>query len=203
MNTSGIVVVGASAGGIQAIRNLVGSLSPKFPLPVCVVVHISPYSAGLLGEILDRSGPLRASNARDLERLYPGRIYVAPPAHHLIVGPGVLRLINGPRENWVRPAIDPLFRSAAQVYGPTTIGVVLTGNRHDGTQGLWAINGVGGTAIVQDPSDAEFPSMPRSALQFVDVDYCVRLSEMPSLPNRLASNEPEDGGDRSPSSLEA
>jgi two-component system chemotaxis response regulator CheB len=191
MRTGGIVVVGASAGGIEALRNLVAGLSPEFPLPVCVALHVSPHSRGLLGEILDRSGPLRANNARGFERLRPGRIYVAPPDRHLIVGPGVVRLTTGSRENGFRPAIDPLFRSTAQVYGPEAIGVVLSGNLHDGTRGLGAIKDLGGVAIVHDPSDALFPSMPRNALQHVNVDHCVRLSDMASLLNRLATTETE------------
>src|SRR5512138_1367221 len=99
MRNRGIVVVGASAGGVEALQNLVADLSPKLPLPVCVVLHVSPHVSGLLDEILDRSGPLKARNARDFERLRPGRIYVAPPDHHLIVEPGLVRLTRGPREN--------------------------------------------------------------------------------------------------------
>lgn len=189
MRTRGIVAVGASAGGINALRNLAAGLSPQFPLPMCVVVHVWPHSPGLLGEILDRSGPLRANNARQCERLRPGRIYVAPPDYHLIVEPGVVRLTRGLREDRFRPAVDALFRSAAQVYGPAAIGVVLSGNFDDGTGGLCAIKKLGGIAIVQDPSDAVFPSMPRSALQHVSVDHCVRLSDMASLLNRLATTE--------------
>lgn len=189
MRTSNIVVVGASAGGVDALRTLVAGLSPEFPLPVCVVVHVSPDSPGLLGEILDRSGPLRAKNACEFQRLRPRCIYVAPPDHHLMVEPGVVRLTRGPRENRFRPAIDPLFRSAAQVYGPAAIGVVLSGDLDDGTAGLWAIKQLGGIAIVQDPGEALFPSMPQSALQYVNVDHCVRLSDMASVLNRLAATE--------------
>jgi two-component system chemotaxis response regulator CheB len=124
----------------------------------------------------------------------PGRIYIAPPDYHLIVEPGVVRLTRGPRENRFRPAIDPLFRSAAQVYGPAAIGVVLSGNLDDGTGGLRAIKELGGIAIVQDPNDAQFPSMPRSALRHVSIDHCVRLSDMSSLLNRLATTEAEAAG---------
>jgi two-component system chemotaxis response regulator CheB len=187
MRTRGIVVVGASAGGIEPLRDLVAGLSPGFPLPVCVVLHVSPHSRGRLDEVLDSSGPLRANNARAFERLRPGRIYVAPPDYHLIVEPGVVRLTRGPRENRFRPAIDPLFRSAAQVYGPAAIGVVLSGDLDDATAGLGTIKALGGIAIVQDPSDATFPSMPRSALRHVNVDYCIRRSDMASLLNWLAT----------------
>ena len=178
-------------------------VSPEFPLPVCVVLHTSPHSLGLLGEILDESGPLRAKNARAFERLRPGRIYVAPPDYHLIVEPGAVRLTGGPRESWFRPAIDPLFRSAAQVYGPAAIGVVLNGNLDDGTGGLQAIKELGGVAIVQDPSDAMFSSMPCSALRHVNVDHCVRVSDMASLLNRLATTEAKAAGAPGRRSLEA
>jgi two-component system chemotaxis response regulator CheB len=202
MREKGIVVVGASAGGIQALRSLVAGLSPEFPLPICVVLHVSPRSPGLLGEILDRSGPLRAKNARDFERLRPSRIYVAPPDHDLIVELGGVRLTRGARENRFRPAIDSLFRSAAQVYGHVVIGVVLSGSLDDGTAGLWAIKHLGGIAIVQDPRDARFPSMPRSALQHVNVDHCVRLSDMAPLLNRLATTGAEAVGVPGPRSLD-
>jgi two-component system chemotaxis response regulator CheB len=191
MRRTGIVVVGASAGGVEALRRLVAGLSPEFPLPICVVLHVSPRSPGLLDEILDRAGPLRAKNACAFERLRPGRIYVAPPDRHLIVEPGVVRLTRGPRENWFRPAINPLFHSAARVYGPAAIGVVLSGNLHDGTAGLGAIKELGGIAIIQDPADALFPSMPRNALESVNVDYCVRRSDMASLLSRLAARQAE------------
>ena len=128
MRTKQIVVIGASAGGIEALRELVAGFPPDFPLPIGVVLHTSPQSPGVLDAILRRAGRLPATNAKDRERLKPGHIYVAPPDCHLLVEPGRLRVTKGPRENRFRPAIDPLFRSAAQVYGPGTIGVVLTGN---------------------------------------------------------------------------
>jgi two-component system chemotaxis response regulator CheB len=186
-----IVVVGASSGGIEALRVLAASLPPDFPAPICVVVHTSPQSPGLLDSILTRAGALPAIVPEDRTRLRLGRIYVAPPDHHLVVEPGVLRLSRGPRENRFRPAVDPLFRSAAQVYGPGAIGVVLTGNLDDGTAGLWAIKQLGGIAIVQDPDDAMFPSMPRHALEGVRVDHVVALDRLGPLLVRLLSSEPE------------
>src|SRR5687767_3732333 len=152
-----IVVIGASAGGVDALRAIVAALPADFPAPICVVVHTSPQSPSILDQILDRAGPLTAAAACNGERIRPGRIYVAPPDCHLVIEPGVLRVTRGPKENRFRPAVDPLFRSAAQVYGPAATGVVLTGNLDDGTAGLWAIKQLGGISIVQDPADALFP----------------------------------------------
>src|SRR5688572_9621009 len=147
-----IIVIGASSGGIDALRSLVSALPADLPAPIAVVIHTSPQSPAVLHEILGRSGPLRAVKARNGLRLEAGTIYVAPPDNHLLIEPGSVRLTKGPRENRFRPAIDPLFRSAAQVYGPAAIGVVLTGNLDDGTAGLLAVKQLGGTAVVQDPS---------------------------------------------------
>src|SRR5215210_6092081 len=172
-----IVVVGTSAGGVEALRVLVGGLPADFAGSVFVVMHTAPDSPGVLAQILDRSGPLPAANASNRERIRPGRIYVAPPDSHLLLEPGVVRVTHGPKENRFRPAIDPLFRSAAQTYGPQAIGVILTGGLDDGTAGLWAIKRLGGTALVQDPEEALVDSMPRSALRHVEVDYCLPLVE--------------------------
>ncbi|HEV2863494.1 MAG TPA: chemotaxis protein CheB [Pyrinomonadaceae bacterium] len=188
-----IVVIGASAGGLEALRSLVAALPADFPASVFVVLHTSAESPGLLAAILDRSGPLPADTASDGEHIRPGRIYVAPPDHHLVVEPGVVRTTRGPRENRFRPAIDPLFRSAAQVYGPRVVGLILTGYLDDGTAGLWTVKQLGGTAVVQDPADALVDSMPLSALQHVKVDYCVRLSEMAPLLVRLAGEAADEG----------
>jgi two-component system, chemotaxis family, protein-glutamate methylesterase/glutaminase len=197
MHTKHIVVVGASAGGIEALRELVANLPANFPAAVCVVLHTSPQSPGVLDAILSRAGPLRATNGRDRERLNPGHIYVAPPDCHLLVEPGIIRVTKGPRENRFRPAIDPLFRSAAQVYGPRAIGVVLTGNLDDGTAGLWTLKQLGGTAIVQHPDEAMFPDMPRNAMSHVQVDYAVPLAEIPPLLVHL-TEEPVSDSTRVP-----
>jgi two-component system chemotaxis response regulator CheB len=189
MRSKHVVVVGASAGGIEALRELVAGLPADFPAPVCIVLHTAPQAPGVLDAILSRSGPLPARNARDRDRLEPGRIYIAPPDCHLLVEPGRTRVTKGPRENRFRPAIDPLFRSAAQVFGPAALGVVLTGNLGDGTAGLWTIKQLGGTTIVQDPADALFPAMPQSALHHVRIDYVLPLSEIPSLLVRLTAEE--------------
>jgi two-component system, chemotaxis family, protein-glutamate methylesterase/glutaminase len=187
MQNRRIVVVGASAGGIDALRVLAAALPPDFAAPVCVVVHTAPQSPGILHEILARAGSLPAISPRNRERLLPGRIYVAPPDCHLLVEPGRLRVTKGPRENRFRPAIDPLFRTAAQVYGPGAIGVVLTGHLDDGTAGLWAIKRLGGTAVVQDPADAMYPSMPESALRHVEADHRVPLADIAPLLARLTA----------------
>lgn len=187
-----IVVIGASSGGIEALRTIAAGLPASFAAPLCVVVHISPDSPALLDGILSRVGPLEAVVPDEpTVRLQPGRIYVARPDHHLLVEPGLLRLTKGPRENRFRPAIDPLFRSAARVYGPGAIGVVLTGNLDDGAAGLWTIKRLGGTAIVQDPQEAQFPSMPESALSAVDADYVVGIGAIAPLLVRLLEDTAE------------
>ena len=190
MATKHLVVIGASAGGIEALRDLVGGLPADFRAAIAVVLHTSPQSPGILHEILSRSGPLPALDPHDGERLKAGHIYVAPPDFHLVIEPGRVRVTKGPRENRFRPAIDPLFRSAAQVFGPATIGVVLTGNLDDGTAGLWTIKQLGGSTIVQDPEDAMFPSMPRRALEAVAADYVVPLPDIAALLVRLTTGEP-------------
>jgi two-component system chemotaxis response regulator CheB len=187
MQINRVVVIGTSAGGIETLRTLMTALPADFAAPVCVVMHTAPQSPGVLAEILSRAGRLPAVNARNAERLTPARVYVAPPDFHLTIEPGRVRVTKGPRENRFRPAIDPLFRSAAQVYGPGAIGVILTGNLDDGTAGLWAIKQLGGVAIVQDPGDALFPSMPRSAAEHVKVDHCVPVAEIGALLVSLTS----------------
>jgi two-component system, chemotaxis family, protein-glutamate methylesterase/glutaminase len=176
MQNRHLIVIGASAGGIEALRELVAQLPADFPAPIAVVLHTAPQAPGVLHEILARSGALPAVSPSSGERLKSGHIYVAPPDFHLLIEPGMVRITKGPRENRFRPAIDPLFRSAAQVYGPRAIGVILTGNLDDGTAGLWAIKQLGGVAVVQDPDDAMFPSMAESAIRHVNVDHVVPLS---------------------------
>src|SRR4030095_10702472 len=185
-----IVVIGASAGGIDALRIEAPSLPEDFEAPLCVVMHTAPDSPGTLHGILARAGTLAAIAALDGMRLRAGHIYVAPPGPHLVIEPGRLRVTRGPRENRFRPAIDPLFRSAAQVFGPAAIGVILTGNLHDGVAGLWAIKKLGGTAIVQDPDDALFPSMPHNALQNVAVDYRLPITDIGPLLSELIAVAP-------------
>jgi two-component system chemotaxis response regulator CheB len=178
MTSRHLVVIGASAGGIETLRELVAHLPADFSAPIAIVLHTSPQSPGVLPGILTRAGQLPAQHARNGERLRGGHIYVAPPDYHLLVEPGRLRLTKGPRENRFRPAVDPLFRSAAQVYGPLAIGVVLTGNLDDGVAGLWTVKQLGGVAIAQDPADALFPSMPQNAIRHVPVDHVAPVAEI-------------------------
>ena len=160
-----------------ALQRLVKDLPAALDATVFVVQHVAPHSPGLLAEILSRVGDLPVSYPKTDERLKRGRIYLAPADHHLILeAPDRMRVTRGPKENRARPAIDPLFRSAALAFGQRVIGVILTGLLDDGTSGLRAIKECGGIAIVQSPSDAEAPSMPLSALSNVDVDYCLPLS---------------------------
>src|SRR3954468_990398 len=191
MRSKHIVVIGASAGGLEALRAIVGALDPDFAAPICVVLHTSPQSPGLLDGILTRSGKLEATNAVNGERLRPGHIYVAPPDFHLVIEPGIVRVTKGPRENRFRPAIDPLFRSAGQVYGPAAIGVILTGSLDDGTDGLSAIKRLGGCAIVQDPMEALFPSMPQHAIDHVEIDYILPLAQIAPMLVRLTASAVE------------
>jgi two-component system chemotaxis response regulator CheB len=168
-----IIAVGASAGAFDVLRELVAGLPANFAASVLIVRHLPAEGPGLLPEILSASGPLPAIHPADGEALRPGRIYVAPPDHHLLVERERVRLTRGPKENRFRPAVDALFRSAAYAFGPRVIGVVLSGYLDDGTAGLWAIKDCGGIAIVQDPAEALYPSMPNNALRHVAVDYVV------------------------------
>src|SRR5581483_492929 len=176
-----IVGIGTSSGGIEALRVLLAALPADFPAPICIVIHTSTESPGIVPGILSRITPLPVRYAADGDALRAGHVYVAPPDRHLLVEPGRARVTKGPRENRFRPAIDPLFRSAAQVFGPGAIGVVLTGSLDDGTSGLDVIKRLGGTAVVQDPEDALYPSMPQSAIAHVAVDYVVPLAQLAPL----------------------
>jgi two-component system chemotaxis response regulator CheB len=179
-----LVVIGASAGGISALIRLAETLPAGFPAPVCVVQHVGA-NPSLLPELLSGRGPHPAVHGRDRQLLTPGVIHVAPPDQHMLVEGRYLRLTRGPRENHTRPAIDPLFRSAALAWGPRAIGVVLTGYMDDGSAGLLAIKDSGGIAVVEDPATAAEPSMPQSAMDTVDVDYSVPIDEVGPLLSRL------------------
>ncbi|HEU4657852.1 MAG TPA: chemotaxis protein CheB [Capillimicrobium sp.] len=165
-----IVVIGASAGGVESLTQLVRDLPAELPAAVAVVLHLPPSATSVLPSILNRSGALPALAATDGEAVAPGRIYVAPPDHHLIVGPGELTLSHGPTENGHRPAIDTTFRTAALSYGPRAIGVVLSGTLDDGAAGLAVIKDHGGTTVVQTPDDAAYRGMPEAALAATEVD---------------------------------
>jgi two-component system, chemotaxis family, protein-glutamate methylesterase/glutaminase len=183
------VVLGASGGGVEALSHIVHGLPPTLPAAVAAVLHRAETGPNVLVTILARAGGLVAREASDGMSIENGHLYLPPLDHHMLVEDGRFRLSRGPKENYVRPAIDPLFRSAARNFGPRTIGVILTGSLDDGTAGLLAIKRRGGLAIVQDPDDAMFPGMPRSAVEHVQVDYCVALSEIPELIADLAGSE--------------
>ena len=180
-----IVVIGASMGGVEALSELVAQLPQDLPASVCIVLHVTAEHRSFLPQILSRVGPLPAKHPRDHAPLEQGRIYVAPNDHHLLLEEGKVRVIKGPLENGHRPAVDPLFRSAARIYGPRVVGVVLTGSRNCGTAGLLAVKSQGGIAVVQDPDDAACADMPRSAMQYVSVDHRVPLRQMGALLSRL------------------
>jgi two-component system chemotaxis response regulator CheB len=181
-----IVVVGGSAGALDAVTVIVGGLPPGLPAAVFIVLHASPYMPSLLPEILNRCGPLPVAVARNGERVTPGRIYVARPDHHLVLEAGRVRVTRGPKENRFRPAIDPLFRSAALAYGPRVVGIILSGGLDDGAAGLWAIKTRGGVAIAQDPEEAPHSSMPESAMRQTRVDYCLPAADIAPTLARLA-----------------
>ncbi|MBI3941789.1 MAG: chemotaxis protein CheB [Chloroflexi bacterium] len=191
MGQRDMIVIGASAGGVEILKTLVQGLPADLPAAIFVVLHITAGGVGALARILDRTGPLRARRATDGEPIVPGQIYVAPPDHHILVKEGHVHVTRGPKENRVRPAIDPLFRSAAIAYGSRVIGVILTGMLDDGTAGLLAVKSCGGVAIVQDPEDALFPGMPSSAIHFVDVDYKVPAAQIPALLVKLVQQKLE------------
>ena len=189
MPTKDIIVVGASAGGVEALRRLCAALPADLPAVVLVVQHLSPSARSVLPQLLSRVGPLPATSPADGEMLEAGRIYVGGPDHHMLVRQGKVLMRRGPYENRTRPAVNALFRSAAVAYGSRVIGVVLTGLLDDGTDGLIAIKAAGGTSIVQDPKDAEWPSMPRNALQRDHVDHAVALDDLGALLARLTREE--------------
>jgi two-component system chemotaxis response regulator CheB len=185
------IFIGASSGGVYAMLDLVAALPAGFPAPIFFVQHIGARPSEL-AQLLNRRGPNPAVQAREGDVPVAGTIYVAPPDHHMLLEGGVVRLNRGPKEHHARPAIDPLFRSAALSCGPAAIGVVLTGGLDDGSAGLRAIKDCGGIAVVQDPEDAHEPSMPRAALDAVEPDHVVALAELPALLQRLAVPRPVD-----------
>jgi two-component system chemotaxis response regulator CheB len=173
-----MVTIGASAGGVEALSRLMGMLPSELPASVFVVLHLLPTGTSVLPAILDRRGNLPCASARDGEPIERGRVYVAPPDQHMLIDDGHVSLTRGPRENGLRPAVDPLFRSAARAYRERVVGVVLSGALDDGTDGLRFIQARGGVALVQDPREALYPGMPQSAIEHNAVDQIVPLAEM-------------------------
>ncbi|HUQ82783.1 MAG TPA: chemotaxis protein CheB [Gemmatimonadaceae bacterium] len=171
MTRCNVIVIGASAGGVNSLMRLVSLLPANLSAAIAVAVHVPERARSVLPSILSRHGPVPATHATDGEPLAHGHIYVAPPGYHLLVKRGRLRVVNGPHENGHRPSVDPLFRSAARAHGRRAIGVILSGSLDDGTAGLLSIKDAGGTALVQDPSEAMFDGMPVSAIENVSVDF--------------------------------
>src|SRR5215472_8612275 len=184
-----IIVIGGSAGGFEAIQDLVAGFPPDLAGAVFVTLHIYERSEGILPALLNRAGPLPAAHAVDGEAIRAGRIYVAPPDYHLVIAPGRVLLSHGPKENMQRPCVNVMFRSAAAVYRERVAGVLLTGLLDDGAAGLWEIQQNHGATIVQDPEEATFRSMPDSAIRGLNVQYIVRLEEMALLLSRLAVSD--------------
>jgi two-component system chemotaxis response regulator CheB len=182
-----IVVIGASAGGVEALQQLVALLPADYPGTIFVTLHMAREGRSVLGTILDRSGPLPATTAEDGAPIKRGRIYVARPDYHLVIRPNRVNVIRGPKENSHRPSIDVMFRSAAQSYGPRVVGVVMSGFRDDGTAGLAEIKKAGGVAIIQDPAEAAVPQMPQHAAEKVKPDYVLAIGEIPEVLMHLAS----------------
>jgi two-component system, chemotaxis family, protein-glutamate methylesterase/glutaminase len=196
-----IVVVGASAGGVEALTSLVGSLPGDLPASLFVILHVPATGSSALPDILTRHGPLPASHAKDGEPLEQRRIYVAPPDHHLLLRAGHVHLSRGPRENGHRPAVDPLFRSAAWEHAARVVGVVLSGALDDGTAGLLAIKSRGGVAIVQQPEEALYPGMPLNAIEHVHVDHVLPAAAIADALTRLAAEPAVQPASPAPSDM--
>ncbi|WP_372664628.1 chemotaxis protein CheB [Amycolatopsis kentuckyensis] len=194
-----VVVAGASAGGVEALRALVRSLPADFPATLLVCMHLSPGARSALPQILDRAGPLPALPATHGAPLRPGVIYVAPPDRHLLTDDGSVILTQGPTENGHRPAINATFRSAAVTAGPRTIGVILSGTLDDGAAGLRAIVECGGLAVVQDPADAIYSGMPESALAAVDAEFVLPASELGAALDKLTRVPLDQSAEPTPS----
>ena len=190
MELNRLIVIGASAGGVTALLQLAAELPHGLQAAVLIVLHVGSHQSEL-PKLMSSRAVLPVAHAQDGEQIEPGTVRVAPPDHHLLVAGGRLLLSRGPKENFARPAIDPLFRSAALAYGPSTVGVVLTGMLDDGTAGLQVVKECGGIAVVQDPQDALEPSMPASALRYVAVDHCLPLAAIAGLLTSL-SRQPSD-----------
>jgi two-component system chemotaxis response regulator CheB len=176
-----IIVIGASAGGVEAVVSLVGQLPAGLPAAIFVVIHFPPQATSVLPYLLNRAGKLEAHHASDGEKIQHGHIYVALPDWHLLLHTDHVQITRGPQENRHRPAIDPLFRSAALHHGGRVVGVLLSGMLDDGTAGMQAIKARGGVTICQDPTEAIYPPMPRNAIEQVGVDHVLPLRQIATL----------------------
>ncbi len=185
-----IIVIGASAGGLEACRKVVEAFPEDLEAAVFIVIHIPAQGVSVLPDLLSKWGNLPAVHPKDGDLIRPKAIYVAPPNHHMLVKPHLVRIVSGPYENNSRPAVDPLFRTAARAYGRQVIGVILSGNLDDGTAGLRVVKKKGGTTVVQDPAEAAFKGMPASAVESGMVDYILSINEIgPFLVSRVESEQ--------------
>ena len=188
-----LILIGASAGGVEALSAIFAELPATLPAPVLVVAHVGARKS-VLPEILGKTSALPVRFAEEREPVRPGRILLAPPDRHMLVanmaGQASIELTRGPKENHTRPAIDPLFRSAAAAFGPKVVGVILSGYLDDGTAGLQAVKACGGKALVQEPQEAQAPSMPQSAIDHVEVDWRLPVAEIAPALLALASGKP-------------
>ena len=185
-----IIVIGTSAGGLKALSAVLSSLPAGIGAAIFVVQHVAADRKSDLPRLLGDVCDLPVTHPMDREPFELGHVYVAPPDHHLLLNADTMRVIRGPQENRFRPSIDALFRSAARVFGSRVIGLVLTGYLDDGTVGLQTIKKRGGITVVQDPAEAEYPSMPKSALRYVKVDYTVPVAEAGALLTDLVATSP-------------
>jgi two-component system chemotaxis response regulator CheB len=198
LNHGAGVFIGGSAGGIEALAELLSHLSPSLAAPVLVVLHVGTSGMSVLPAILDRVGSMHALTPANGETLESGVIYVAPRGRHMLVEEGHVLLNEGPTEHGLRPAIDPMFRSAARTYGAQAIGVIVSGMLDDGTAGLGEIRARGGWALVQRPAEAAFPSMPESAIASVDVDFVLPGAELANRIEELVSSPTTREADAAP-----
>jgi len=190
-----IIVIGGSAGSLDVLGEIVARLPYDLQAAVFIVLHISPTRESSLPEILTRKGTMPAVHPTDYQPIEYGHIYIAPPDRHMLIENRHINIVHGPKENRSRPAIDPLFRSAAINYGPRAVGVVLSGTLDDGTAGLYAMKKMGAVTIVQDPAEAMYAAMPESAISNNKVDYIVRAAEIGPLLDQLVEDEGAQEGD--------
>jgi two-component system chemotaxis response regulator CheB len=183
-----IVVIGSSAGGVPALKEIAGSFNKKLNASIFIVQHLAADHASYLPQILSQEGQLPAVHPKDGDTIETGKIYIAPPDHHMLIEDGHILVKRGPKENNFRPSIDALMRSAAYWYGTRVIGIVLTGYLNDGTSGLWSVKQFGGTTVVQSPADAAHPDMPLNVLEYVDVDYNLPLAAIGPLISTLVNS---------------
>lgn len=188
-----IIVIGGSSGATAPLKAILAALPVDLKAAVFIVLHIPARSIGILATVASAAGRLPVHQAADGMAILPGNVYLAVPDHHLILTKGSMKLGRGPRENMARPAVDPLFRSAAAAYGPRVIGVILSGMLNDGASGLEAIKRCGGVALVQDPADAIADEMPRAAMLATTVDLSVASARMGDILSDLVQQPPGPG----------